>query len=142
MLRLDRHEAMMQMAEIVAKRSTCIRRSVGAVITNETGIVLATGFNGVPQGIDHCNEGSPCDGALAPSGTRLDECLAIHAEQNALIQLSNPREAAYIYTTTETCIHCTKMLLNTSVHTIYYRETYTPSNIGLWLNSGRKAIRI
>ena len=49
MSRLDKHEAMMQMAEVMAKRTTCVRRSVGAVITSEVGIVLATGFNGVPQ---------------------------------------------------------------------------------------------
>ena len=79
MSRLDKHEAMMQVAEVIAKRATCVRREVGAVITSEAGIVLATGFNGVPQGIDHCNEGSPCTGALAKSGTHLDECLAIHA---------------------------------------------------------------
>ena len=142
MSRLDKHEAMMQVAEVIAKRATCVRREVGAVITSEAGIVLATGFNGVPQGIDHCNEGSPCTGALAKSGTHLDECLAIHAEQNALIQLSNPREAAYIYTTTETCIHCTKMLLNTSIHTIYFRQSYIASSIQIWVDAGRKLVKI
>ena len=142
MLRLDKHEAMMQMAEVMAKRTTCVRRSVGAVITSEVGIVLATGFNGVPQALPHCNEESPCTGALAESGTRLDECLAIHAEQNALIQLSNPREAAYIYSTTETCIHCTKMLLNTSIHTIYFRDQYPGSGSKLWFDAGRKVFKI
>ena len=142
MSRIDKHEVMMQVAEIISQRATCIRRSVGAVITNKDGIVLATGFNGVPQGLDHCNEKSPCTGSKADSGTRLDECLAIHAEQNALIQLSNPREAAYIYTTTETCIHCTKMLLNTSIHTIYFRQSYVASSIQIWLDAGRKVIKI
>lgn len=140
--RLNKHEAMMQVAEVVAKRATCVRRSVGAVITSEAGIVLATGFNGVPQGLLHCNEGNPCTGALAKSGDRLDECLAIHAEQNAMIQLSNPREAAFIYSTTETCIHCTKMLLNTSIHTIYFRESYVATSIQIWLDAGRKVVQI
>lgn len=142
MSRPDKHETMMQMAEIIAKRTTCIRRAVGAIITDESGIVLATGFNGVPQGLGHCNEGSPCTGALAKSGARLDECLAIHAEQNALIQLSDPKIAANIYTTTETCIHCTKMLLNTNIHVIYFRQDYAGSGTSLWLEAGRKVVKL
>lgn len=142
MSRLDKHEAMMAIAEITAQRATCARRSVGCVITNEIGIVLATGFNGVPQGVEHCNEGTPCAGAKAKSGTRLDECLAIHAEQNALIQLHDPRDAAYLYSTTEACVHCTKMLLNTNIHTIYFKEGYPGGGTGIWEESGRKAIKI
>lgn len=141
MSRMGKHEAMMQIAEITAQRATCVRRSVGAVITDEAGIVLATGFNGVPQGLAHCNEGNPCSGAEAASGTRLEECLAIHAEQNALIHLSDPWRAANIYITTEPCIHCTKMLLNTPIHTIYFREGY-PGGTSLWKGAGRKAVKI
>ena len=142
MSRMDKHEAMMQMAEITAQRATCVRRVVGAVITDVSGIVLATGFNGVPQGLSHCNEGNPCAGAKAESGTRLDECLAIHAEQNALIQLPNPREPSNIYVTTFPCIHCSKMLLNTNIQTIYYRELYPGGGWKLWIESGRKEIKL
>ena len=141
MSRIDKHEAMMQVAEIISQRATCIRRSVGAVITNKDGIVLATGFNGVPQGLDHCNEKSPCTDSKADSGTRVDECLAIDAEQNALIQLSNFEQADNIYVTTSPCIHCTKMLLNTKIQTIYYKEEYI-AGLSLWRKAGRKAVKI
>ena len=111
------------------------------VITDKEGIVLSTGFNGVPKGRYHCNEGHPCPDHDAASGTKLDGCFAVHAEQNALIYLQDHNRARNIYVTTFPCMHCLKMLLNTNIDKIYYREDYPGSNPEYWINTGRKMIQ-
>jgi dCMP deaminase len=126
-MRISRDEWGLKLAQLTSLRSTCLRRQVGCVLTDSRGIVLATGFNGVPAGFPHCNEGHPCPGADAPSGQSLDQCRAIHAEQNALIQLTRPYEVATVYTTTFPCTHCIKMLMNTSASRIVYLEDYAHS---------------
>lgn len=123
-MRISTDEWGLLLAKTTALRSTCLRRHVGCVLTDKRGIVLATGYNGVPSGFPHCNEGHPCSGAFAPSGESLSECRAIHAEQNALIQLTKPYEVKTVYSTTFPCIHCIKMLLNTSASRIVYLEDY------------------
>ena len=72
------------MAELVAERSTCRRRKVGCVLVDSNNHVVATGYNGVPTHFPHCLD-EPCEGATAPSGESLEKCLAVHAEQNALL---------------------------------------------------------
>ena len=124
-MRISRDEWGLRLAQITSLRSTCLRRQVGCILTDSRGIVLATGFNGVPAGLPHCNEGYPCPGAEAPSGQALDQCRAIHAEQNALIQLTRPYEVETVYTTTFPCTHCIKMLMNTSASRIVYLEEYS-----------------
>jgi dCMP deaminase len=123
-VRISRDEWGLRLAQLTSLRSTCLRRQVGCVLTDRRGIVLATGFNGVPAGFPHCNEGYPCPGANAASGHFLDQCRAIHAEQNALIQLTRPYEVETVYTTTFPCTHCIKMLMNTSASRIVYFEDY------------------
>ncbi|MGB9637618.1 MAG: deoxycytidylate deaminase, partial [Microgenomates group bacterium] len=76
----------MQLAKLVAGRSTCLRRAVGAVLVRDKRI-LATGYNGAPRGMKHClTIGCIRDELKIPSGTRAELCRAIHAEQNAIIQ--------------------------------------------------------
>lgn len=126
----------------MASRSTCIRRSVGCVLTDHKGHILATGVNGVPSGWNHCNEGWDCAGANAKSGQALDKCLAVHAEQNALLQCPDVNKIYICYSTTSPCVHCVKLLLNTSCETIIFEEEYTHLEAKeLWEKDGRKWIK-
>jgi len=126
-----------EMAILVSSRGTCIRRKVGCVLTNNRNHVIATGFNGVHAGAVHCID-KPCKGADAKSGTNLDACEAIHAEQNALLQCHDAYDIAYCYCTTAPCITCVKLLLNTSCKHIYFLEDYPHTNSKtLWENAGR-----
>ena len=103
----------LQMAKLVSERSTCRRRKVGCVLVDSDKHVVATGYNGVPVNFEHCLD-KPCEGANSPSGKNLDNCLAVHAEQNALLQLrSNDVITAYL--TISPCITCAKMLSNSRV---------------------------
>ncbi len=121
------HEYFMAIAELVASRSTCLRRKVGAVLVKDHRI-LATGYNGAPSGIRHCLEvGCLREKLNVPSGQRHELCRGLHAEQNVLIQ------AAYhgicvanstLYCTNLPCIICTKMLINAGIKAIYFKEGY------------------
>ena len=138
--RLSKYEYFSQLAELVSKRATCARRKVGCVLVNERGHIIATGYNGVPSGHNHCID-DPCPGAGFASGEGLDRCEAIHAEQNALLQCRNVQEIAFAYVTTQPCMTCTKLLLNTSCHTIVYNEPYVHQQAAeLWIKNGRKII--
>lgn len=138
-MRPDQHAYFMQMARLVAERSTCARRAVGCVLVDERNHVLATGYNGVPSGWPHCNEGNACEGAGAKSTTRLEACRSIHAEQNALIQCRDAFAIRAAYCTASPCVHCAKMLLNTSCELIVYGMIYDPEALALWGRSGRGA---
>lgn len=147
--RPDLDDYFIQMARLVSSRATCLRRAVGCVLVNDLGHVLATGYNGVPRGHAHCNE--PCDqngkivhihaceGAKAASGTKLDSCHALHAEWNALLQCSDVQKIVTAYTTTQPCITCTKLFLNTSCERIIFADPYPhPEAEAMWLDSGRE----
>lgn len=145
-MRPSRDQWAMALAVVTAQRSTCLRRKVGAVGLNARGHVLATGYNGVAAGVSHCNEWSPaqvsyphsCSGALAPSGTQLDACEAVHAEQNLLLQCHDVWELDTVYVTTSPCVTCTKLLLNTGCQRVVFLEEYPqPAARELWLRSGR-----
>lgn len=136
----------MQLAELTAQRATCCRRQVGCVLLNSRGHVLATGYNGVAAGQPHCNHHDPnyelglpyaCPGAHAPSGTNLDGCQAIHAEQNALLQCKDVFSIHTCYVTASPCMTCTKLLLNTSCERIIFKEEYPHNQAGeLWQSAG------
>lgn len=127
----------LQVAEIIALRGTCRRRKVGCVLVDRYGRILATGYNGVPAGRTHCLD-EPCAGAQHPSGAGLDLCEAIHAEQNAILLLSDPWKVETVYLTTTPCVSCMKLLLGTSATRIVARELYPhPEAIKMWEESGR-----
>ena len=113
------------MAELVAQRSTCRRRQVGCVLVNSDNHVVATGYNGVPTHFTHCLD-VPCEGATAVSGDLLEKCLAVHAEQNALLQLRSD-DWLTAYLTVTPCITCAKMLANSRVKRIVANCEYTQS---------------
>ncbi|MBN1355896.1 cytidine/deoxycytidylate deaminase family protein [bacterium] len=121
-------EYFMEIVYLIAKRSTCLRRKVGAVIVKDNRI-LATGYNGVPAGIRHCDE---CGGCLrsrlnVPSGERHELCRGLHAEQNAIIQAAfhgTSVKGSTLYCTTMPCIVCAKMIINAGIQKIIYAELY------------------
>lgn len=135
--RPDKDSYFLEMAYLVATRSTCRRRHVGCVLVDRDGIVLATGYNGVPSGITHCLD-SPCDAADARSGQRLDECWAIHAEQNAVLFASSPRDIDTCYTTVAPCTSCVKLLMNTGCRRVVFDDDYVHETAKrMWEEDGR-----
>ena len=127
----------LRMAYLVSERGTCARRKVGCVFVNKRNHVIATGYNGNPSGFKHCIN-QPCDGAKSKSGEDLDKCQAIHAEQNALLQCKDVYDIDRVYTTLEPCVHCIKLLLNTSAKQIIFGEKYVHDLArSLWEISGR-----
>lgn len=120
-MKLDDYFA--EIVRLVAARSTCARRQVGAVIADEKGHVLATGYNGVPRGLPHCADGAPCPGAADPPGdTR--RCWAVHAEQNALLQCHRLDLARTLYVSCEPCFTCAKLIANTPIRRVVVLEPY------------------
>jgi len=118
----------LSIARMVASRSNCVKRHVGAVIALDRRIV-STGYNGTPRGTRNCNEGGcpRCNG-FAESGTRLDECLCSHAEENAIVQAAYHGVAVRggsLYTTFFPCLFCTKLIINAGVAEVVYDAAYT-----------------
>jgi len=115
----------MEIAKVVARRSTCLRRKVGAVFVKDKRI-LSTGYNGVPKGLPHC-ENTGCQRADYPSGTYHEICRAVHSEQNAIVQAAIHGvsiEGATLYCTHQPCALCAKMLINAGIVRVVYEEDY------------------
>lgn len=117
----------MQIASVVATRSTCLRRRVGAVLVLNKRI-LSTGYNGAPSGLRHCLEiGCLREELKVPSGERHELCRGLHAEQNAIIQAAVHGVAikgAVLYCTHYPCSLCAKMLVNAGVKSLVLSENY------------------
>ena len=120
----------MEMTKLTATRSSCLRRHVGAVLVKDTR-VIATGYNGAPAGVTHCEvTGCLRQKLNVPSGERHELCRGLHAEQNAIIQAALygiSTEGATIYCTTKPCSICTKMIINAKISKIVYEEYYNDS---------------
>lgn len=120
-------EYFMGIAHLVSKRSTCIRRQVGAVLVKEKRI-LATGYNGAPTGLVHCDEiGCLRQRNSVPSGHRHELCRGLHAEQNAIIQAAYHGisiASATLFCTTLPCSICLKMLINAGIKEIVFENGY------------------
>lgn len=128
MSRPELDDYFMEIAQVVATRSTCLRRRAGAVFVKDKRI-LSTGYNGVPKGLPHCDE-TGCPREQYPSGTHHELCRAVHSEQNAIIQAANHGvriEGATLYCTHQPCTLCAKMLINAGIKRVVYREDY-PDN--------------
>ncbi len=121
------HEYFMGICNLVATRSTCLRRQVGAVLVKEKRI-LCSGYNGAPKKVPHCSETGCLRAQLnIASGEKHELCRGVHAEQNAIIQ------AAYhgiqvnnsvLYCTNQPCSICAKIIINAGIKTIYYSHKY------------------
>lgn len=117
----------MEIAALVAKRSTCLRRQVGAVVVKEKHI-LATGYNGAPAGLRHCAEvGCLRERLGVPSGERHELCRAIHAEQNAIVQAAlhgTALKGGTMYVTHQPCALCAKILINAGIVRVVFAGDY------------------
>ena len=127
MERPDWDEYFMRLAEVAETRSTCTRRKVGAVIVKDHRI-LATGYNGVPTGIQHCSQrGCLREELGVPSGQRHELCRGLHAEQNAIIQAAHlglSIAGGTLYCTNQPCVICAKMIINAGIERIVIRDGY------------------
>jgi dCMP deaminase len=133
-------EYFMAITRLVARRSTCLRRSVGAILVKDKRI-LATGYNGAPAGLRHCEEvGCLREHSSVPSGMRHELCRGLHAEQNVIIQAAYhgiPIKGATLYCTNKPCVICSKMLINAGIEVIYYEEGYDdPLSDEMFLEAG------
>ena len=125
MARPSLDEYFMEIASVVATRSTCLRHHVGAVLVREKRI-LSTGYNGAPTGISHCFEVG-CRRENVESGYRHELCRAVHAEQNAIIQAAIhgvSTSGATLYCTHQPCILCAKIIINSQIRRVVYGNPY------------------
>jgi dCMP deaminase len=117
----------MEIAKVVAQRSTCLRRQVGAIIVKERR-VLTTGYNGAPANLAHCLDvGCERERRGVPSGERHELCRGLHAEQNAIIQAAVHGvsiQGGTLYTTDHPCSLCAKMLINAGIRRVVYSGPY------------------
>ena len=120
-------EYFMEITRLVAKRATCLRRQVGAVLVMDKRL-LATGYNGAPSGLTHCLEvGCLREEKQIPSGERHELCRGLHAEQNVIIQAAFHGiriQGSTLYCTNLPCAICTKMLINAGIKEIVYEGGY------------------
>ena len=126
--RPDRGEWLMSIAVATASRCNCKKTVVGAVITRD-GRIIATGYNGTIVGFPNCIDGGcpRCDDPDAVSGTQLDRCICVHAEQNAVLtaaQFTGGLKGAECWVTTEPCLDCTKTLIQAQVSKVVYWRPY------------------
>lgn len=150
MSRPTKDQYFMQLAQLAATRSTCIKRSVGCVLVDARGHELGTGYNGVAAGMHHCNENvgralglgivsdypHACKGHDLPAGQ--DSCEAVHAEQNSLLKCRDPWALDTCYVTLSPCKPCLKLLMNTSCRRIVFAAEHDdPWPKEQWLKMGR-----
>ncbi len=125
----------MNITHLVAERSTCLRRHVGAIAVKDKRI-LATGYNGAPSNVAHClTVGCLREQLEVPSGQRHEICRGLHAEQNVIVQAAVhgiSLNGAELYCTHQPCIICSKMLINCGVNKIWYALGY-PDPLALQL---------
>jgi len=133
-----------QIAQLVSKRSTCLRRKVGAVIVKQRR-VLATGYNGTPSGITHCEKTGCLRQKLGiPSGQRHELCRGLHAEQNALLQASLygiSLAGATLYCTNQPCVICVKMIINAGIKEIIMVAGYPDKLAQKFLKEAKIKVR-
>lgn len=137
-------EYFLEVARLVSNRSTCLRRSVGAVLVKEKKI-LATGYNGAPSGLKHCLDiGCIREKLKIPSGERHELCQGLHAEQNVLLQaalygISTRKSVLYI--TNQPCAICAKMLINAGIKEIVISGGYPDKLARRFLKEARIKVR-
>ena len=139
-------EYFLEMARVIATRSTCLRRRVGAVLVRGRRI-LATGYNGAPSSLPHCEEvGCRREQLGIASGERHELCRGLHAEQNAIIQgalYGVSLQGSVLYCTTQPCVICAKMLINAGVERVVYQGEYADDlSLEMFGQAGVELIRV
>ncbi|MEQ8237038.1 MAG: cytidine/deoxycytidylate deaminase family protein [Syntrophomonadaceae bacterium] len=120
-------EYFLDLADLAASRSTCLRRQVGAVLVRRERII-STGYNGAPRGLGHCLELGCLRAELKiPSGQRYELCRGVHAEQNAIINAAYygiSTEDTVLYCTNQPCIICARILINAGILRVVHRGDF------------------
>ena len=125
-LRLSWNDYFMEICKLIAQRSSCLSRKVGAIIVKDNKI-LATGYNGSPIGLENCCDRGYCLRKGSKSGENLGTCMAVHAEENAILQCAKNGvscEGATIYVTTYPCSNCMKSIIQSGIVEVIYLECY------------------
>jgi dCMP deaminase len=134
--RPDWDEYFINIAQVVASRSNCMKRRVAAIIVKDRRII-STGYNGTPRGAKNCNEGGcPRCNSMARSGTALEDCLCSHGEENAITQAAyhgTSVKGASLYTTFAPCLLCTKMIINSGIAEVVYNTEYPLNDVSFSL---------
>jgi len=125
----------LRITQLVAQRSTCTRRQVGAVIVRDNRL-LATGYNGAPNNVPHCFQlpgGCLREQQKIPSGQRQELCRGLHAEQNAILQAAAfgvSLKGSDLYCTHQPCVTCAKMIINAGIKKVVFLGDY-PDELSL-----------
>lgn len=137
-------EYFLEVAALVSKRSTCLRRSVGAVLVRDKKI-LATGYNGAPSGLKHCIDiGCLREKLNIPSGERHELCNGLHAEQNVILQAALhgiSTKGSNLYITNQPCIICAKMLINAGIKEVVIARGYPDKLAKKFLKEAKIRVR-
>ncbi|TIB93988.1 hypothetical protein E3Q19_00694 [Wallemia mellicola] len=114
----------MELADLASQRSNCMKRRVGAVLTEEKRVV-ATGYNGTPRGLKNCTEGG-CTRCNSGVEQGFAECLCLHAEENALLEAGRSRigSNAVLYCDTCPCLGCAIKIIQTGIKEVVYNQAY------------------
>ncbi|MEJ2251459.1 MAG: dCMP deaminase family protein [Candidatus Lokiarchaeota archaeon] len=128
--RISKDEYFMEIAELVSKRSTCIKRKVGSVLVKDDHII-STGYNGAPSGFKHCTQ-ETCIRQDLKSGEKPELCRGVHSEINCIIQAALHGTSIMgntaLYSTTFPCTHCLKLIINAGIKRLVYKEGYNMEN--------------
>jgi len=137
-------EYFLEVADLVTKRATCLRRRVGAVLVKDKKI-LATGYNGAPSGLEHCFEtGCIREKLKIPSGQRHELCRGLHAEQNVILQAALygvSTKGSTLYLTNQPCVICAKMLINAGIKEVVIAGGYPDELAKKFLKEARIKVR-
>jgi len=152
MSRPDKHNYYLDIAQTVAKRSTCLRRNFGSIIVKND-VIIATGYNGAPRGRINCDEHGAClrDELSIPRGERYEMCRGVHAEANAIVAASREQMlgatmySACVYPETgepvpgtSSCPMCRRLIINAGIDTVIQRETadtFTIYSVQDWIDN-------
>jgi dCMP deaminase len=123
--RIPWDEYWMKIVNDVATRSTCLRRQIGALVVKNN-VIVSTGYNGAPKGFPHCLDvGCRRDKLNIASGERHEECVGVHAEQNALLQAGRDAEGATLYVNAYPCKICAKLIINAGIIKVVIMGDYS-----------------
>lgn len=122
-------EFLIQLSRLASKRSTCLRRKVGAVLVTKEYRIISVGWNGSPSGSPHCEEIGGClrEELKIPSGQRHEICRAVHAEQNTILvsaMYGASTKDGILFSNNFPCVICSKMIVQAGIKEVVYSDEY------------------
>jgi dCMP deaminase len=130
------HEYFLEIAHVVAKRGTCDRRKVGSVIVDNQNRLVASGYNGAPKGMPHCDD---VGHELKEIEGRQSCVRTLHAESNAIDDAGSRAQGCKIYVTVTPCYPCAQRIVQAGIRCVVYSEWYESQNTKLVQEFFRKA---